>query len=305
MRELYTCVEYALGGKSADVFGGVKPGDGFELLRRLARKFDPVSPQAASIFKGRIYGLAGTLCATFAKTVERLRELERMRSDMRDQTGEDMDTKVLAEIYFPTMDASCQSEIVALRIKIGVGQSAHDIDIANFDDLCEYVRDRIHREKTLVPIAATKMDVSRVETGAPTVNWPTGQDWGAQEGQQWGQAFGGESNWNGDWLGQDPGGDLDAFNKGKGKGKGDRKPIDCHRCKGLGHPQRLCPSPVDPPADAKLCDNCKGRGHLKAACPSPGGPKFLSTFGLEKSIFLPASSWISSITLLVSEYLVF
>ena len=145
MRELYTCVEYALGGKCADVFGGVKAGDGFELLRRLARKFDPVSPQAASIFKGRIYGLSGTPCATFAKTVERLRELERMRSDMRDQTGEDMDTKVLADIYFPTMDASCQSEIVALRIKIGVGQSAHDIDIANFHDLCEYVRDRIHR----------------------------------------------------------------------------------------------------------------------------------------------------------------
>ena len=164
-RELFDCVEYALNGKCGDIVSSVIPGDGFELLRKLARKFDPLSPQAASVYKGRVFATAGQPCTSFVKTVERLQELERLRNEMRENTGEDMNNETLAEVFFPTMDASCQSEIVALRIKIGTGNAAREINGSKFEDLAEYVRDRIHRERTLVPVTASKMDVSGVDIG--------------------------------------------------------------------------------------------------------------------------------------------
>ena len=43
---MFSCVEYALKGKCGDIVGGIWSGDGFELLRKWARKYDPISPQA-------------------------------------------------------------------------------------------------------------------------------------------------------------------------------------------------------------------------------------------------------------------
>ena len=54
---------------------------------------------------------------------------------------------------------------MALRIKIGIGENARDIDRAKFDDLAEYVREREHRERTFIPLAPTKMDVRGVNVG--------------------------------------------------------------------------------------------------------------------------------------------
>ena len=237
-REMFTCVEYALDGKCGDLVSGVQNTDGFELLRKLARKFDPISPQAASVYKGKIFALAGQPCANFAKTVERLHELDMLRLEMRENTGEEVSEVTLAEVYFPTMDASCQSEIVAIKIQIGQGEAARPVDIGKYEDLAEYVRERIHRERTLVPISPARMDVSAVEA-APQP--------GAQVRESPGQ-FGGQPapSWSYDdpWDYGSGGNDLDALNKGKGKGKA--KVIDCHRCEGKGHPQRMCPSPPNP-----------------------------------------------------------
>ena len=61
---------------------------------------------------------------------------------------------------------------------------------------------------------------------------------------------------------------MDALNKGNGKGA--KRPLQCHRCKGHGHPQFLCPS-GDTPNQNITCTNCKGRGHGVAQCPSKGG----------------------------------
>ena len=63
------CVEYALNGKWSELASGVWNGDGFELLRKLARKFDPISPPAVSIYKARVFAFTGQPCMTFAKTV--------------------------------------------------------------------------------------------------------------------------------------------------------------------------------------------------------------------------------------------
>ena len=75
-----------------------------------------------------------------------------------------MNEKTMAAVYFPTMDSTCQSEIVALKVKIGEGEAARVVDRECWDDLAEYVRDRVHRERTLVPIAAVQMDISGVGT---------------------------------------------------------------------------------------------------------------------------------------------
>ena len=42
------------------------------LLRRLARKHDPISPQAVSIYKGKLFAFAGTPCANFKATQDKL-----------------------------------------------------------------------------------------------------------------------------------------------------------------------------------------------------------------------------------------
>ena len=46
--------------------------------------------------------------------------------EMWENTGEDVQDITLAEVFFPTMDASCQSEIVALKVKIGTGMTDRD-----------------------------------------------------------------------------------------------------------------------------------------------------------------------------------
>ena len=120
----------------------------------------------------------------FLKTAERLLELEKLRGETRENTGEDIEEEILAEVFLPTMGASCQSEIVALRIKIGTGERAMDITTAKCDDLAEYAHERVHRERTLVPMAPAKMDVSWVDTGghfsAAASAWDTASSYGGQ-----------------------------------------------------------------------------------------------------------------------------
>ena len=56
-------------------------------LRKLARKFHPISPQAVSIYKARVFAFAGQPCMTFSKTLEKLHELENLMGVMRENTG--------------------------------------------------------------------------------------------------------------------------------------------------------------------------------------------------------------------------
>ena len=133
----------------------------------------------------------------------------------------------------------------------------------------------------MVPMAPTKMDVSGVDNGGHscpgTSAWDGSSSYGGQPGVEH-DAFGGvqsAGSYGDQWIGNAGNWDLDAFNKGKGKGDGAKKVLDCHRCKGAGHPQRICPSPVDPDPKGPRCDNCKRLGHTKAFCPSQGGGKFV------------------------------
>ena len=287
-KDMFACLEHSLNGKCAEMIGVIKNKDGFELLRKLARKYDPISPQAASIYKARVFAHAGHACANFGKTVDRLNALEMLRCEMIENTGEDMKDENLADVFFPTMDASCQSEIVALKVNIGFGEDSRPVDTSKFEDLAEYVKERIFRERTLVPIAShNRMDVSSAQAG-PSFgpdNYGVGASaghngygnwdgYGPQSGTD-AHMFGGESShW--DWDSQGCSHDLDAMRmKGKGKGWVGNRVLDCHNCGGEGHPKRLCPSPVNPDPNSARCSNCKGLAHSAKDCTSPGGGKFV------------------------------
>ena len=280
-RDMYTCLEHALNGKCSEMVAVVNSKDGFELLRKLARKYDPISPQAASAYKAQIFAFAGHPCASFAKTVERMNKLEQVRCEMKETTGENVEDKTLADVFFPTMDASCQAEILAFKVTIGTVDEPRPVNIAVFDDLVEYVKSRIFRERTLVPMSANsnRMDVSNLDRqsggdngGSQAQQWhgqDVGENWESHEdaGGQW---FGGQAA-QGDWDAH--GGDLDAFQKGKGKGKG--RVLECHKCGGKGHPSYICPSPENADPNGPRCSNCKGKGHGPKDCPSKGGGKFV------------------------------
>ena len=87
-----------LKGNCAEIVSRVSNADGFELLRKFARKFDTISPQAVRICKARVLAFDGQPCTTFAKTVERLHELEKLRGDMGENTGEDTKEDIWAEV---------------------------------------------------------------------------------------------------------------------------------------------------------------------------------------------------------------
>ena len=75
---------------------------------------------------------------------------------------------------------------------------------------------------------------------------------------------------------------LDAMQRRKGggkkgqDGKPSKGPLICNTCGGVGHPFRLCPSPVDAKEKGgPACGNCGGAGHTAAMCPSQGGGKYV------------------------------
>ena len=68
---------------------------------------------------------------------------------------------------------------------------------------------------------------------------------------------------------------LDPF--GQGKGKGERPPMACYNCLGLGHPKALCTSPfgAGEQKSTPKCKNCGGFGHdTPTTCTSRGGAKY-------------------------------
>ena len=51
-------------------------------------------------------------------------------------------------------------------------------------------------------------------------------------------------------------------------------PLECYNCLGVGHPKKICSTPLGQGKDkagAETCENCKGKGHGKRAYTSSGG----------------------------------
>ena len=160
------------------------------------------------------------------------------------------------------MDATCQSEIVAIEVKLGIGEAAKDVNKDSFEELAGYVRERVYRERTLIPLNPTKMDVSGVSAGASSLM---------------GERASGQEEYLPPPVPTWDTGDLDAMNRRTGKagkdGKG-KKMMMCYNCNGENHPAKTCTSQYGAKdLGGAKCENCKGLGHTRKDC--PGFQKYL------------------------------
>ena len=282
-KELFDALEHVMEGKIDGVLNQCPKGCGFELLRIVSRKYDPQYKHVKQNLKAKLFALANNKCQNFNGVVKRVELIEGLRTEMLEATGEQPSNEFLAEIFVPSLDASCLTELDGYQVEyvdsVTLERKKKDIDLECYQSVREYVYKRQQRERSLVPIGTRRMDVSSVAQDDQSRGSPT---WSEQEQAEynahWGGYSGHSDNSAGGWTYVGPAGqhsslgDLDPMNKGKGKGKG---PLVCHNCNGEGHPYRLCPSPPGAKgAGGPKCENCKGFGHGKGQCPSKGGGKF-------------------------------
>jgi hypothetical protein len=62
-------MKFALKGNCADIMARIPTGRGFELLRLLALKYDPLMPHLKQMLMASIYGLANNKCKDSEATV--------------------------------------------------------------------------------------------------------------------------------------------------------------------------------------------------------------------------------------------
>ena len=170
--EIFSAVEYSLSGKCSDIIGKVAAINGFDLMRRLCMKYDPPQKNIFQMLQAKLFGLAEKKCADFKAVFERLELIDGLVREMMDQCAEQPTGKMLADIFYPSLDNSCISEIGSLRVMIGDGQSLRQVNTDSYDDLSEYVRQRQQRERATVPISTRKMDVSEVARQQSGNRWP-------------------------------------------------------------------------------------------------------------------------------------
>ena len=85
-RGLLDALKHVMQGKSSDIVNQLSArGGGFELLRLLALKYDPVMPNLFQMLMASIYGLANDKCKAFGETVARVAHIERVSDDMAEQ----------------------------------------------------------------------------------------------------------------------------------------------------------------------------------------------------------------------------
>ena len=273
-KDIFEALEYTLDGIAPDITSRAKPGMGLELLRLIARKYDPISPHLRQHLTGILYKYANQKCQNFAASVTRLNEIETLISDMAEQTGRRPPQDQVAEIFFACLDQASTDQLKSMCVYVGDKDHPRMVDTENFEDLREYILQRHQRERANVPIASRKMDVSGVAQQEGQYTDPNAGAWNYPDAGLIPSQYH-EPSYDAQWQ-HVGGGDLDAMGKGKGwgKGKGQGRVLDCHTCGGLGHPHRLCPSPWNAKeTGGPLCDICKGFGHKRAECPSKGGGK--------------------------------
>ena len=113
-------MKHVMQGKCSDVVSQLSTHEGgFELLRLLSLKFDPVMPNLYQMLMASIYGLASDKCKDFRATVARVSLMERVSNDMADQCGQRPPEDVVAGVFYPSMDHSSITDLVHYRIGPG------------------------------------------------------------------------------------------------------------------------------------------------------------------------------------------
>ena len=115
-KEFHRAVKFVSKDRCSDIVNQVPSGRGYELLRLLALRCDPVMPHLRSMLLSSIYGLANEKCKDFKATVARIAYIEKISNDMADQCGSRPPEEFLGDILYQSMDSSSISELVHYRI---------------------------------------------------------------------------------------------------------------------------------------------------------------------------------------------
>ena len=116
-KDLFHAVKFVLKDKCHDVVESVpRGGNGFELLRLLVRRFDPVNPNLRQMMQAQMYGLANQKCKDFSAVIARVTLIDRLANDQAEQCGSRPADDVLADIFFPSLDRSSLTELMHYRV---------------------------------------------------------------------------------------------------------------------------------------------------------------------------------------------
>ena len=80
-------------------------------MRLLSRKYDPYAPGMKQLVKQQFYGLPNNKCKNFLAVVERIALIERLCTELIECAGSRPDDAFLAEMLYPSLDASCLTEL--------------------------------------------------------------------------------------------------------------------------------------------------------------------------------------------------
>lgn len=289
-QEIFEALEYCLTDETESVVYDCPKDAGLDFLRLLCRKYNPQYKNVALSYKASIFALANQKCKNVAEVVKRIDTLEKLAQDMCEATGSRPESDLLAEVLVPSLDESCLRELETYQVDgtddLGTAIKK-PIDTGDYHQLREYIWKRQARERTLIPVPATKMDLSAVATPPPAAAASGNENWGNWS-DDWGGGCGGcnddgliPSPWHepspGPWSTVGIGGAGDGFGSMDAVGK---TPLECYNCEGIDHPAFKCTSTKGArTCDLPRCPNCKGKGHGVADCPSPGGGRYTPPTG--------------------------
>ena len=120
------------------------------------RRFDPVNPNLRQMMQAQMYGLANQKCKDFAAVISRVALIDRMANDQAEQCGNRPSDDTLADIFFPSLDGSCLTELVHYRVDVIDKRTQltvpRPVNSSSYIELREYVQKRQAREKSMIPI---------------------------------------------------------------------------------------------------------------------------------------------------------
>ena len=290
---LYLVLMPKLGLKHSTELRQVGTTNGFELWRMLNRKVDPPRAEIGFQLKTEIAALAGkeNLCKDFNMSVRFIKHLEQKLKEYVMETGEDVLklNETLSHVVNQVIDLDTMDRMEEAKIAT-----------QTYEDVKVWIQTRDARPRARnrgavkIDPNAMQYSVATPEQQAHAAIAPPSPPPGMSAQDPWQTGGGAPDPWasapaytstpHDAWAGGGPpdswAGDLDAFNKGgkggKGKGKGEKPPLQCYNCEGMGHPKSVCSS--QPGAGAAKgpvrCPQCSGYGHERATCPSKGGGRY-------------------------------
>jgi hypothetical protein len=213
--------------------------------------------------------MASTRESNFESTYNRMLEIDKASKNYKSVVGEALDKQLLARVLYAVTD----DETTALldRDDKMCGKDHEDFYVRFKEWLNEKfekqagrtaVRSHQRPRSTAMQVGALASE-AKPQAEEPPPAEPVQDPWAEGAPDPWACRPCGDQGWG-------SGGFLDAF----GKGGKDRGPMACGNCNGLGHPQRLCPTPPGAAKSGPRCGICNGFGHVAQQCTSKGGGRY-------------------------------